>query len=69
MVFNYIIWNKNKNTFISEKKCNIIIIFIKYVTYNMTSFILYYFHYFETGSRKSREHAVSAAEKAKHQTE
>ena len=26
--------NKNKNTFISEKKCNIIIIFIKYVTYN-----------------------------------
>ena len=22
------------NTFISEKKCNIIIIFIKYVTYN-----------------------------------
>ena len=25
---------KNKNTFISEKKCNIIIIFIKYVTYN-----------------------------------
>ena len=26
--------NKNKNTFISEKKCNVIIIFIKYVTYN-----------------------------------
>ena len=26
--------NKNKNTFISEKKYNIIIIFIKYVTYN-----------------------------------
>ena len=25
---------KKKNTFISEKKCNIIIIFIKYVTYN-----------------------------------
>ena len=26
--------NKNKNTFISEKECNIIIIFTKYVTYN-----------------------------------
>ena len=26
--------NKNKNTFISEKKYNIIIIFVKYVTYN-----------------------------------
>ena len=26
--------NKNKNTFISEKKYNIIIIFIMYVTYN-----------------------------------
>ena len=26
--------NKNKNTFISEKKYNIIIIFIKYIAYN-----------------------------------